>query len=720
MKLLKEWDYEAVDADRGYTGKTLYLNVGDQRMEEKPVTDEMKEKFVGGRGFDLRLLWDAVNENTKWDSPENEIVISGGPLCGITQYPGTGKYYAAFISPLSNQVYDSNSGGHFAPLLKFAGYDALELQGKSDRDIVVFIDGDNGKVQIYESPFGDDVNAYTVTKPLHEYFAGNENELRFVSVISAGQAANHSYWGCLNTSFYDVKRKDFRLKQAGRGGGGTVFRDKKIAALVVRKRNWTGQSTGPEDPQELQKPGAKINKEIFTLDNKMNQMRKVGTTHLNQIMNTYHLLPTNNYKYGQHPDAWRMSTDHYKRLFTQNIPDGCWIGCTLACAHGVDHFKLQTGPWKGKEVLVDGPEYETAAGLGSNIGIFDPFWTIEANFYADHYGMDTISLGTGLAFVCECYEKGFLNKEITNGLNLNFGQMDDLMELIHRMGEGKDEFAKEAAKGIKHFSETVIEKYGAPREIVEKFAMQGQGVEVSEYVCKESVAQWGGFFLTLKGPQHDEAWLIFMDRVNKQLPTFDDKAEALHYFPNFRTWFSLVGLCKLPWNDIEPADNKTKYPPQDAAKVPEHVDNYVRIFKAVTGRDFDKDEMIRQAERVYNYQRVFQLRMGRGTRADHNIPDRALGPVFYEEWMARAKYYDEELEKAGIDPEGLSVEKKIEKLQEHRHKEWEKLKDAVYKRRGWDRNGIPTLEKLQELGMDLPEVVEVVKAKANPEDKFED
>ena len=94
-------------------------------------------------------------------------------------------------------------------------------------------------------------------------------------------------------------------------------------------------------------------------------------------------------------------------------------------------------------------------------------------------------------------------------------------------------------------------------------------------MSKESLAQQGGYALTNKGPQHDEAWLIFMDMVNKQIPTFEDKAEALYYFPLFRTWFGLHGLCKLPWNDVDPADNAQTAEP---AKVPEHVQNYLDLF----------------------------------------------------------------------------------------------------------------------------------------------
>jgi aldehyde:ferredoxin oxidoreductase len=209
-----------------------------------------------------------------------------------------------------------------------------------------------------------------------------------------------------------------------------------------------------------------------------------------------------------------------------------------------------------------------------------------------------------------------------------------------------------------------------------------------------------------------------MDRVNKQLPTFEDKAEALHYFPLFRTWFSLVGGCKLPWNDVEPADNMTRYPPQEAAKVPEHVQNYVDIFNAVTGKQIDKEELIRMSERVYNFQHLFQIRLGKGTREFHNIPYRAMGPVYPEEWEARTEYYDNELRESGTEPEGLPVKEKIRLLRSSREKQWETLVDAVYKKRGWDRNGIPTIEKLKEIGMDLPELVKIVREKARPEDRF--
>ncbi len=717
MQVLREWSYVRTPIDKGYTRKALYVNVGKPDMQVRDLSQETIDTFTGGRGFGLALLWNAVNENTQWNDPENELVISGGPLCGITQYPGAGKCYTVFLSPMSEQTYDSNSGGYWGPLTKFSGFDAVEIAGKADRDVVVFVNGDEGKIQILESTLPE-ANAFTVTEALHTYFAKDEADKVNISVVSAGKAAETSLWGCLNMSFYDPRRKTARLKQAGRGGSGTVLRDKHIVALVVKYSSVKGTENNPVDLATLQKVGVKLHKEIHDYDNVQCKMRKVGTPHLNEVMDEYHLLPTNNYKFGQNKkDIGKIDSGTYEKIFTQGLPDGCWYGCSLACAKAVDHYEIQTGPCKGEKVTVDGPEYETVASLGSNIGVYDPLWTVEANFYADHYGVDTISLGTGLAFVCECYELGYLDQAKTNGLDLSFGSQKDLMELIHRIAEGRDEFAVAVGMGIRKMKKIFAERYGADAAVLEKIGMEAQGVETSEYVPKESVAQWGGYYLTLKGPQHDEAWLIFMDMVNKQLPTFEDKAEALHYFPNFRTWFSLVGLCKLPWNDIEPADNHVRYRPQDAARVPEHVQNYVDIFNAVTGKTIVKEDLVTMSERVYNFQRVFQVRMKHGN-AEHTIPARAMGPVFADEWEARGAYYDGKLQEAGIAPEGLSTEEKIEKLYAHRRKQWEGLKDAVYKRRGWNKKGIPTEETLKKLGIAFPDVVAVVRKHSRPEDAF--
>jgi len=677
-KLIAEFKYDLAPVIRGYNNRSLYINLSTNEIKQKPVTDLMIDKFVGGKGFDLYLMWHGVKDDTKWDSPENEICISFGPLCGNTSYPGSGKSIVTTISPLTGIPVDCNVGGHFGPYAKFSGWDAIELQGIANEEIIVYIDGDRGIVQILSAP-DEEINSHILAEELVKEFADDENKYQFVSVVSSGKAADNVLITCLNFSFWDKRRKVARLKQAGRGGTGSVFRHKKIKAMVVKYSGLKVDSNNPVDVETIRMRGLKLHREIEAGDDTQNRMHQVGTAHLMEIMNDYDLLPIRNFKYGQAPEAEGLHSREFKQLFTQGMPDGCWFGCSLSCCKGVDNFEPRTGPYKGQKVCVDGPEYETAAGCGSNIGVFNARDVVEINFYCDTYGVDTISFGTSTAFAMECYENGILNKERTGGLELTWGNADAALELLHQMARGEG-FGLIVGQGVRKMKQIFAEKYGADPNFLQDIGMEAKGLEYSQYLSKESLAQQGGYTLALKGPQHDEAWLIFMDMVNNQIPTFKDKAEALHYFPMFRTWFGLQGLCKLPWNDIEPADNAETDEP---AKVPEHVQNYVDIYKAITGKPLDKKTLIEQSERVYNFQKVFCLRMGKGRRIDDVPPYRAVGPVTEEEYLSRQERYDKQLkEKIGINPEGKSTQEKMEILRNYREDQYQQLIDAVYDRKG--------------------------------------
>ncbi len=708
-KVLAEFIYEPSAVVKGYSNQTLYINLDNNTIQAKPVTDQMKDIFIGGRGFGLWYLWNAVTPQTKWDSPENEIVISSGPLGGTTNFPGSGKSLCVTLSPASNAPVDSNVGGYFGSLLKFSGWDAIEIQGKAQEDVIVFIDGNKGRITIEAAPEAS-TDSYPVGEEALAMFADNDAEKRDISSVSAGTGADHSLFGCLNFSWYDLRRQRIRLKQAGRGGLGTVFRNKKIKALVVLKSGVNAESNHPDDREKVRQAGLQVHREMHDLDHLQCHMRTVGTAHLVEVMDVTDLLPTLNYKYGSHPEAKNLYSDGYLRSFTQSTVDGCWYGCTMACSKGLDGFELRTGPYKGQIVTVDGPEYETIAACGSNIGVFDPHWVGEYNYYCDTYGLDTITFGTAMAFVMECYEAGILNQDITGGLELKFGNAQAAMELLHQIARGEG-FGLVFGQGIRRMKKIFADEYGGDPKFLQDIGMEAKGMEYSEYITKESLAMQGGYGLTLKGPQHDEAWLIFMDMVHNRIPTFEDKAEALHYFPMWRTWFGLNGLCKVIWNDVEPLSNKqTKEP----AKVPEHVDNYVRYFSGVTGRQVTKEDLVLMSEKVYNFQRVFNLKMGMGRREHDAVPYRSLGPVTVEEYESRAERYDKQLrEKVGYDPTGKTTEEKMAALRAFREAEYQRLADAVYKRRGWTPDGVPTIEKLKELGIDFPDVVEVVRPYQN-------
>ena len=163
-----------------------------------------------------------------------------------------------------------------------------------------------------------------------------------------------------------------------------------------------------------------------------------------------------------------------------------------------------------------------------------------------------------------------------------------------------------------------------------------------------------------------------------------------------------------------------KYKGIEAARVPEHLQNYLDIFEAITGKHLTRDGLIEQSEKVYNFERIFNLRMGKGTSKYHEAPDRGLGPVWEDEWNARPEYFDGRLKEFSVDIEGLSVREKIDLLQKHRREQWQMLKMAVYKRRGWNKNGIPTLATVRRLGIDYPDVVALLEKHLKPEDEFED
>lgn len=701
LKEIKTISYEKAQINKGYTDQSLRVNLSSNEITINPIEEQTKDKFIGGKGYDLWLMWNAVNGDTKWNDPENAICISSGPLGGTPGYPGGGKSIVTAISPLTGAPIDSNVGGYFGPYKKFSGFDAIQLDGKATEDTIIMIDGIENKIQIFEAD-GLPEDAYALSEALTFYF--DEQKPVNVSVVTAGPGAANTFFGCLNFSWWDAGRKMVRYKQAGRGGIGTVFADKKIKAVVARYGAVSMKTNSPADLDALKAVTKLHAKEIHELDPKQNRMSLVGTTHLVPIMNDHDCLPVNNFKFGSHPESKVIGEETYEHIFDKGF-DGCWRGCAVACAHGVKDFSPFTGPYRGQKVFVDGPEYETVAGCGSNLGIFDAHTILEINFYCDAYGLDTISVGTSIGFIMECFENNQITTEHTGGLDLSFGNRYNALEIIHQMARGEG-FGAIVGKGIRKMKEIFARDFGAEPQFLQDIGMESKGLEFSEYITKESLAQQGGYGLALKGPQHDEAWLIFLDMVHNFMPTFENKAEALHWFPMFRTWFSLCGLCKLPWNDIVPEDNNNNPEP---AKVVKHVKWYTDFFNAVTGKELVPEDLITMSEAVYNFQRVFNLKMGYGTREHDTVPYRAVGPVTAEEYKSRMKRYDDQLvEKYSLDISNMTTDDKVAALRKNREEQYELLKDAVYERRGWTQNGIPTVETVKRLGIDFPEVLEVL------------
>ncbi len=230
--------FEIKEINKGYSDRMLRIDLDKNEVATHPVTRQMKDLWIGGKGFDLWLMLQEIGKDTKWDSPGNPLCFSSGPLGGATSFPGSGKTIVTSLSPLTHSIMDCNVGGHFGPFLKFAGFDAMTIVGKAEEESIVFIDAMNKTITIDRAP-QESIDSHILAEELTEMYSDNDLDKRNISVVSAGRGAQHTRMGVLNFSFWDWRRRVPRLKQAGRGGIGTVFRNKKLKALVIKNRDIT-------------------------------------------------------------------------------------------------------------------------------------------------------------------------------------------------------------------------------------------------------------------------------------------------------------------------------------------------------------------------------------------------------------------------------------------------------------------------------------------------
>ena len=698
MKTLKTLKYETPTVRGGYTDHILKVDLGTPSISPLKLSPDFKEKYIGGRGYALKLIWDGTTAETRYDSPENILVMASGPLGADPRFPGTGKFIVGTISPLTDTFVDSNVGGHFAPLLKLCGFDALAVSGVSKTEVVLIVDADEGVVHIAEAPtFGGDADFGGLSYGEGLLKALNQGKLsENMAAVTTGIGARHTRFGIINSLFYDKRRKRMRCKQAGRGGTGTVMRAKGLRAVVVRSSLPRVQANNPVDKDGVREAGADLKKVVSKMDPQQLRLSSWGTPVLMEYMNKFHILPVNNYQYGSSPDASRVFAEVFlDRYLSKNIPDGCYMGCNLACAKGAENVTLKRGPQAGQQVGIDGPEYETVAATTS-MGIFDPQFVMEFNWYCDEYGLDSISMGVTASFLMECKQRGYLSNEDV-GYDLSWGNIEAADRLLHETARGEG-FGKICGQGVHRAKEWLAQNYAAKSGIpyeqimaqLDKFGMEVKGLEFSMYVTKESLAQQGGYGFALKGPQHDEAWLIFIDQVHKELPTFENKAAALKWFPLIRTWFNAVGLCKLPWIDVRhPEAANTNNPAQNQPTLA----YYVKYLNATVGCNKTVQDVLDDSERLHILQKLINLRQGRGTRSSDLIPLRAMGPAYLNEYETRADYYDTWLkEQIGEGKFPKDKEERHKLIIALRQKAYQNLCDVVYKEKGYNLDGVPLPE----------------------------
>ncbi len=707
--------YSKPHLHHGYANQTLsiYVDTGDIKVQK--LDPKIRDFFIGGRALGLYFLHRRVTSKTSAYDPENPLILSPGPLGGIPQFPGTSKCMAISLSPITHIPGVSNFGGHFGAYLKYAGFDVLEIIGKAPKGTMIVIDGFKGEIYLTEASAIDQVFAFG--KNLVDEFLGQGYGKKDIVFISTGIGAANTTYGCINSHYYDPtkpmdgSRGIFRTKQAGRTGLGSVMMDKNIRAVVILAEYPHGENPyGAHDWERVKKAGARLHKVVKEVDPNSLQMSKKGSAGLISFMNqeAYQSLPVKNYQFGSDPQAGQIcGTTYAERLFEHRGMDGCFPGCNLRCTKG-GCVTLTTGP-RQERVWVDGPEYETAAGFGSNLGIWNPEFIMEANWHCDNYGMDTITVAVIMALIMECFQRGYLTEEDTNGFKLNWGDQKAALAFIHQIAYKENELAETAGKGMIELINWIAGKYArrtgkaAPLKELARFAMHTKGLPFSLYRTHRSLSMQGSYAAASDiGAHHAAAWLIKLDLIGA-FPTFEAKARALITYPRVRLGNDNLGLCKLPWVDVFNPESENK---KDTDKYinPASQEIYAEFYNGMLGTEMTWEKIFEQTDRDINLQRVMNIMTYGKTTGEHDwIPDRAIGPTDDQIYKAEMDYNDHEVSRILGKPipeiSAMNLSEKREILMNYRKEQLRKLIQVYYQERGWNDSGIPTINTLKKVGL---------------------
>jgi aldehyde:ferredoxin oxidoreductase len=707
--------YSRVRIQRGYTNRILSIDLSTGTIAIPELDPKVRDYFLGGRSLGLYLLHKAITSRTRPEDPENPLIIANGPLGGIPQFPGTAKAMAVSLSPLTGIPGVSNFGGHFGAYLKYAGFDALQVTGHAERDVSIFINAYKEEITIEGAPA--DEEAFDLERDIAERLTSNGYDKRHIAFLSTGIGASNTTYGCINSHYYDVTkpvdghRGLFRVKQAGRTGIGTVMSNKRIRSVIVVTDHPRGENPyGAADWERVKRAGSKLHHVIKEVDPHSLQMSRKGSAGLISFMSKpeYQSLPVRNFQHGSDPQAGKICGKYYsEHLFDHRGMDGCFPGCNLQCTKG-GWVTLASGAHAGRKVWVDGPEYETAAGFGSNLGVYNPMFIMEANWHCDNYGIDTITTAGGMAFLMECSQRGYITQEDGEGLILSWGDESSALEFIHRLAHGSTEMSRAAGMGIEALTDWVARKYAARtgkdlRPELDLFAMHAKGLPFTFYRTHRSVSMQASYAAASDiGAHHAAAWLIKADLLGA-FPTFEDKARALISYPRVRLGNDNMGVCKLPWVDV--------FNPESAARKgtdiyinPASQEIYAEFYNGVLGTELGWEDIFAQTDRDINLQRILNvLHYGRDTGNRDWIPDRAVGPtddfLYEDERESNDKNLAARLNMPVQDLEGMTTGTKRELLMKSRKEELRRLIDVYYQERGWSRDGIPRPETLRELGL---------------------
>lgn len=530
----------------GYHGLILDIDLSHGKVEKVALAPEDLDKFVGGRGLGMKILWDRLKKpGVDPLSPDNPLIFMPGPFsglpvpaasrtCVVTKSPMTSPIRSDY--PCASTVSYANVGGFFAPEVRFAGYDGIVITGKANELCYVMID--DGKVEIRDAKKFKGMRTDALDRAILQ-----ELRDRSFKTIYIGPAGENlvRYASILHTS----------ARAAGRGGVGCVMGAKNLKAIAVRGSGQPGVADHKRFLVALEKARLALKNSSRT-----KAWVEQGTARGIVELSNAGLEAVRNFREGTFPEADKIGGDAAKReVWVKN--NACYC-CPLACKKS----GLTRGKYGG--IVHDGPEYETGTMLGSNLLISDMAGMLKAVYNVDDFGVDAISTGNVIGFLMEAYEKGMINRKFLDGIDLQWGSVEATLAMIDKIAL-RDGVGDLASKGVKALS-------GQIGQGSEKFAIHVKGHELAAHNIQANPPRALCYITANRGACHLNG---------------NDAA-----MQNTRAMQDSTGLCFFA--ALETALNE---PTLD-------------LLRAITGREYDKSEFSKTGERIFNLEKLFNYREG--------------------------------------------------------------------------------------------------------------
>jgi aldehyde:ferredoxin oxidoreductase len=487
----------------GWKGKFLQVNLKKGKAVTTKLTSTIARKFLGGRGFAAKILWDELQPGIDPLSPSNKLIFAAGPLTGFA-LPSSGKLVVAAKSPLTGGYGDGNIGSHAAVQMRKAGYDAVILEEKADKPTVLLVQDESVEFLDAKDLWG--LSSFETEKRLRRDYGAS------AGILCIGQGGEHL------VKFANIVCQEGRA--GGRPGMGAVMGSKNVKALV-----FVGSSDlSAAEPKRMKELGAEAYREVLTKPN-YNFWKRQGTMMTIEWSQENSVLPTFNYKEGVFDQADAIGGFTMEKLKVSNR--GC-PHCNMTCGNVV----------MGSDRKESELDYENVAMLGSNIGLGNLKQVAALNRAADEFGLDTISLGNVIGFAMEASEKGLITEKIEWG---EFEGTKTLIEdITYRSGLG--EFL---AEGVRYFAE----KIGGNSN---RWAMHVKGLEISAYDCHTTPAMALAFATSSIGAHHKDAWVISWEVNFGREKYVEEKVDKVIEFQRIRGGiFESLTVCRLPWIELD-------------------------------------------------------------------------------------------------------------------------------------------------------------------------